>query len=170
MSRERFYVDIKLKTTYFKTVIDLFKQCNGAAYNAKKRTWNFPLSEHDDLMKKVRPLQSSENIHFEALPRWIVSTFKNFTSNLPKEHEVDYSLVEETIAEALMPFQREGVIYALQRKGRVFLADDMGLGKTIQSLGIGKRNKQKSLKIVESVHDKYWLLVQQPVCRIEYCL
>ena len=146
MSRERFSVDIKHKTTYFKTVIDLFKQCKSAAYNAQKRMWNFKLSEHDDLMKKVRPLQKSDNIHFEALPRWIVSTFKNFTSNLPQEQEVDFSLVEETIANALMPFQREGVIYALQRKGRVFLADDMGLGKTIQSLGIGKRNK--SLKKV----------------------
>jgi len=31
-----------------------------------------------------------------------------------------------------MPFQRDGVIYALERNGRVLLADDMGLGKTVQ--------------------------------------
>ena len=145
MSRERFSVDIKLKTTYFKTVVDLFKECKTGAYDFKKRIWHFQLSEHDDVMKKVRPLQKSHNIHFEALPRWIVSTFKNFSSKLPKEEDVNFSLVEETIANALMPFQREGVIYALQRKGRVFLADDMGLGKTIQALGIGKTR----FKVVE---------------------
>ncbi len=31
-----------------------------------------------------------------------------------------------------MPFQREGVLYALQKDGRLLLADDMGLGKTVQ--------------------------------------
>jgi superfamily II DNA or RNA helicase len=33
----------------------------------------------------------------------------------------------------LMPFQRAGVVYALERR-RVFLADEQGLGKTIQAL------------------------------------
>ena len=33
----------------------------------------------------------------------------------------------------LMPFQRAGVAYALERR-RVFLADEQGLGKTIQAL------------------------------------
>ena len=33
-------------------------------------------------------------------------------------------------------FFRDGVVYALQRRGRILLADDMGLGKTIQALAI----------------------------------
>ena len=36
---------------------------------------------------------------------------------------------------------RDGVIYSLQRKGRVLLADDMGLGKTIQALAIASAYK-----------------------------
>ena len=40
--------------------------------------------------------------------------------------------IEPSLWDTLMPFQREGVLYALQRGGRVLLADDMGLGKTIQ--------------------------------------
>ncbi|GBF89187.1 hypothetical protein Rsub_01904 [Raphidocelis subcapitata] len=36
----------------------------------------------------------------------------------------------------LMPFQREGVMFALQRQGRVLLADEMGLGKTLQAIAI----------------------------------
>jgi len=40
--------------------------------------------------------------------------------------------IEPSLWDALMPFQRDGVIYALERNGRVLLADDMGLGKTVQ--------------------------------------
>jgi SWI/SNF-related matrix-associated actin-dependent regulator 1 of chromatin subfamily A len=32
----------------------------------------------------------------------------------------------------LLPFQREGVRFALKRGGRVLIADEMGLGKTLQ--------------------------------------
>jgi SNF2 family DNA or RNA helicase len=45
--------------------------------------------------------------------------------------------IDPDLWDSLMPFQREGVMYALQRDGRVLLADDMGLGKTIQ---VGQMN------------------------------
>ena len=35
---------------------------------------------------------------------------------------------------ALLPFQREGVAFALKREGRALIAHDMGLGKTLQAL------------------------------------
>jgi SWI/SNF-related matrix-associated actin-dependent regulator 1 of chromatin subfamily A len=35
----------------------------------------------------------------------------------------------------LFPFQREGVLFLNQRKGRALIADPMGLGKTVQALG-----------------------------------
>ena len=40
--------------------------------------------------------------------------------------------IDSDLWDCLMPFQREGVLFALQRDGRVLLADDMGLGKTVQ--------------------------------------
>lgn len=39
-----------------------------------------------------------------------------------------------SLLDSLLPFQREGVSFALKRKGRVLIADDMGLGKTLQGL------------------------------------
>ena len=45
----------------------------------------------------------------------------------------DAELVVDGLAGELMPFQRAGVIYALERR-RVFLADEQGLGKTVQAL------------------------------------
>ena len=40
------------------------------------------------------------------------------------------------VSKPSIDFFRDGVIYALQRRGRILLADDMGLGKTIQALAI----------------------------------
>ncbi len=45
----------------------------------------------------------------------------------------DAELEIEGLGGELMPFQRAGVAYALERR-RVFLADEQGLGKTIQAL------------------------------------
>ena len=45
----------------------------------------------------------------------------------------DASLSVAGLAGELMPFQRAGVLYALERR-RLFLADEQGLGKTIQAL------------------------------------
>ncbi|XP_059183821.1 DNA annealing helicase and endonuclease ZRANB3 [Centropristis striata] len=38
------------------------------------------------------------------------------------------------LLQRLMPFQREGVEFALSRNGRCMIADEMGLGKTVQAI------------------------------------
>ena len=40
------------------------------------------------------------------------------------------------LEERLMPFQREGIEFALQQGGRCIIGDDMGLGKTIQAISV----------------------------------
>ncbi len=40
------------------------------------------------------------------------------------------------LAKALLPFQREGVRFGVQRKGRLLLADEMGVGKTVQAIAL----------------------------------
>ncbi len=40
------------------------------------------------------------------------------------------------LGQALMPFQRAGVQFALRREGRTLLADEMGVGKTVQAIAI----------------------------------
>jgi hypothetical protein len=48
--------------------------------------------------------------------------------------EVDarFARLPHTLRAALLPFQREGVRYALRRRGRALIADEPGCGKTIQ--------------------------------------
>ncbi|XP_055369149.1 DNA annealing helicase and endonuclease ZRANB3 isoform X2 [Betta splendens] len=40
------------------------------------------------------------------------------------------------LLQRLMPFQREGVEFALSRGGRCMIADEMGLGKTVQAIAV----------------------------------
>ncbi len=129
ISNDRFLVDIK----YHSGVIAMFKATRNGSYNAKERNWSFSIQEHDELMRKLRPLKASDtaNVHVESLPKWVIDTCQNFKSNLVN-HEQAWDNIEPTIKDALMPFQKEGVTFALERKGRIMLADDMGLGKTIQ--------------------------------------
>ncbi|CAM9141421.1 unnamed protein product, partial [Sphacelaria rigidula] len=40
------------------------------------------------------------------------------------------------LRDTLLPFQREGVMYGLRRRGRLLIADEMGTGKTLQALAV----------------------------------
>ncbi|XP_073401640.1 DNA annealing helicase and endonuclease ZRANB3 isoform X1 [Dendrobates tinctorius] len=55
----------------------------------------------------------------------------------PAEDPADkLSDLPEKLRERLLPFQREGVVFALQRQGRCMIADEMGLGKTLQAIAV----------------------------------
>ena len=141
-------IDIK----YQSEVIGIFKQSKSGQYNAQDRNWHFKISEHDELLAKLKPLmvknialvlscfhdfydfQQKINLGIEPLPKWILETFSKFKLKLIPDEDINWCDIEPTLAECLMPFQRDGVMYALKRNGRILLADDMGLGKTIQVL------------------------------------
>ncbi|KAF1609374.1 UNVERIFIED_CONTAM: hypothetical protein FQV16_0001260, partial [Eudyptes robustus] len=36
------------------------------------------------------------------------------------------------------PYQRTGVLYGIEKQGRLLIADEMGLGKTLQALAIAR--------------------------------
>uniref|UniRef100_A0A8C5R5Z1 Zinc finger RANBP2-type containing 3 n=1 Tax=Leptobrachium leishanense TaxID=445787 RepID=A0A8C5R5Z1_9ANUR len=46
------------------------------------------------------------------------------------------SCLPDRLRERLLPFQKEGIRFALQRDGRCMIADEMGLGKTIQAIAV----------------------------------
>ncbi|XP_051478778.1 DNA annealing helicase and endonuclease ZRANB3 isoform X2 [Apus apus] len=55
----------------------------------------------------------------------------------PSENvDAKLSFLPERLRKKLLPFQEEGIIFALQRSGRCMIADEMGLGKTIQAIAI----------------------------------
>jgi SWI/SNF-related matrix-associated actin-dependent regulator of chromatin subfamily A-like protein 1 len=52
------------------------------------------------------------------------------------------AMIEPTLGNALMDFQKEGVCFGIAKNGRCLIADDMGLGKTYQALGIADFYKE----------------------------
>lgn len=52
------------------------------------------------------------------------------------EAEERFASMPPHLRQALMPFQRAGVHFALRREGRVLLADEMGVGKTVQAIAM----------------------------------
>ncbi|XP_041118108.1 DNA annealing helicase and endonuclease ZRANB3 [Polyodon spathula] len=52
-------------------------------------------------------------------------------------------VLPEKLCQRLMPFQKEGVKFAISRNGRCMIADEMGLGKTIQAISVAYYYKQE---------------------------
>lgn len=134
ISRARFEVDI----SYSEVVIGLFKQMESKIYDPRTRRWNFLLEEHNKLIAKARELKQ---VQLDPLPKTVTLAF---ASQMEKTSlklkvdvpEADLSGVDAKLVSNLMPFQREGVSFAISKRGRLLLADDMGLGKTIQAICI----------------------------------
>ena len=100
-TQDRFVVVVN----YQAEVIDIFKQSRTGKYNAKDRNWTFKVEEHDDLLRKLRPLQASHNVHIEALPKWILDTVFQYGSRIIPIEDIDVSRIESSIFDVLMPFQ-----------------------------------------------------------------
>ncbi|XP_057884416.1 SWI/SNF-related matrix-associated actin-dependent regulator of chromatin subfamily A-like protein 1 [Melospiza georgiana] len=139
ISRLRFEVDVG----YSAEVIAVFKKMDSRNYDMNTRKWNFLLEDYPKLMQELLSLVSVE---VEPLPEAVIKTFAAQLQRSPSLTDIpdaDLSGVDSKIVTSLMPFQREGVNFAISRKGRLLLADDMGLGKTIQAICIAAYYQQE---------------------------
>ncbi|CAM2100677.1 unnamed protein product [Caretta caretta] len=132
-SEDRFQVEVG----YNAELIAVFKSIPSKRYDPAMKIWNFSLEDYRSLMEAVQRLSTVE---VEPLPKPVIQAFGPqfdepafHVSDIP---EADLSAVDSKIVMSLMPFQREGVNFAISREGRLLLADDMGLGKTIQAICI----------------------------------
>uniref|UniRef100_A0A8C6Y019 SWI/SNF-related matrix-associated actin-dependent regulator of chromatin subfamily A-like protein 1 n=1 Tax=Naja naja TaxID=35670 RepID=A0A8C6Y019_NAJNA len=133
ISYSRFEVDIG----YAANTVGVFKQVNSRIYDMKTRKWNFLLEDYLKLMELVKSLP---DVQLKPLPKPVIMAFvTQFEKSLSKAAdppEADLIGVDPKLVTSLLPFQREGVDFAISREGRLLLADDMGLGKTIQAICI----------------------------------
>ncbi|XP_078084185.1 DNA annealing helicase and endonuclease ZRANB3 isoform X2 [Mustelus asterias] len=62
----------------------------------------------------------------------------SFSENKCSENKFDTMLskLPEKLNQRLLPFQKEGIKFAIERNGRCMIADEMGLGKTIQAIAV----------------------------------
>ncbi|KAK9410485.1 SWI/SNF-related matrix-associated actin-dependent regulator of chromatin subfamily A-like 1 [Crotalus adamanteus] len=116
ISYSRFEVDIG----YAASIVGVFKQVNSRIY--------------------VELVKSLPELQLKPLPKPVIMAFvTQFEKSLLKSvdpPEADLVGMDPKLVTSLLPFQREGVNFAISRGGRLLLADDMGLGKTIQAICI----------------------------------
>ncbi|KAM9344111.1 SWI/SNF-related matrix-associated actin-dependent regulator of chromatin subfamily A-like protein 1 [Pholidichthys leucotaenia] len=133
VSRTRFEVDVG----YHTDVIGAFKQMPTKSYDMKTRKWSFSLEDYKRLMDLLGGIAAVE---VEPLPRAVIQAFcASFDGTEARSltiPEADLSSIDPALIHSLMPFQREGVNFAVSKQGRLLLADEMGLGKTVQAICI----------------------------------
>lgn len=102
----------------------------------------FPFTAYDHLQHALQKFSFSRNINLlspgcSLIPNATLQAFRappNTTKCSPQEVEARYSKMPPYLEAALLPFQREGVKFCLERRARCLIGDEMGVGKTVQAI------------------------------------
>ncbi|KAH7428525.1 hypothetical protein KP509_09G005400 [Ceratopteris richardii] len=123
--------NIAAKFEYEQRLVAAFKSIPGAEWRPRERVWLFPLSSLDEAEKILSNVDNMiVNIeHLEPLVRRALEV----SLAMPDLRE-SYDRIPIEVEKRLLPFQRDGVKFALQHGGRALIADEMGLGKTLQAI------------------------------------
>lgn len=112
--------------------------------SAGEKACVFKLADYGAVSKRLKA--ASAEVQVEEIPWGTLnvveklshsSTAGRWTPVRPehlRDDEVDRLIgkLPRTLLDALLPFQLDGLRFALRRGGRSLIADDMGLGKTLQ--------------------------------------
>ncbi|XP_070999458.1 DNA annealing helicase and endonuclease ZRANB3-like, partial [Oncorhynchus clarkii lewisi] len=80
-------------------------------------------------------------------------------SHVDRRWDSQLSVLPDKLQQRLMPFQKEGVKFALSKNGRCMIADEMGLGKTVQAISVAYAYRQEwpLLVVVPSSLKYLWI-------------
>ncbi|XP_021774693.1 SWI/SNF-related matrix-associated actin-dependent regulator of chromatin subfamily A-like protein 1 [Chenopodium quinoa] len=125
--------NIAIRFPYNQVLINAVKKIPKATWNAKERLWIIPLSSlstAEDILRETPGLKIEvENL--DPLVRRAITA-----ATAAPDLQDRYDNIPSYIETKLLPFQREGVRFVLQRGGRALIADEMGLGKTLQAIAV----------------------------------
>ena len=88
--------------------------------------------------------------------------------------------IPQPLREALMPFQKEGVLFGVRQGGRALIADEMGVGKTVQAIALASCYRVRpvpcmdilSCSFSQKPHDQstfMQLTGSMHVCALQHC-
>lgn len=95
------------------------------------KIWSFLFADYQLVQERVSSL--NPDVVIGALPKFVLKLLSQPATTLSYEC---ISALEPTLAEVLMHFQKQGVCFGIEKKGRCMIADEMGLGKTYQAIAI----------------------------------
>ena len=96
------------------------------------------------------PLEVStkaEEINYIKYRETITKSNKKSTKEIKldftKDPQKSIDSLSGKFLQALYDFQKDGIKFGIERKGRILLADEMGVGKTVQAIGIALMYKEE---------------------------
>lgn len=126
---------IEIEFNYNASIVDIVRLIPGRKYEKDRRVWRVPLNL-TTAERLVSLIIGYGFVAGENTEHSIIDTIEGaaVSQEMSKADaaEIDIPGFGDD-ARALRPFQKAGVVYALDKK-RTFIADDMGLGKTIEGL------------------------------------
>ncbi|KAH8341602.1 hypothetical protein KR059_011636 [Drosophila kikkawai] len=116
---------------YHEQLIAVFKNMPTKSYEPSSRLWTFDLKDYQALQLHTADLKPG--VHVNGVPKKVLDLCQQ--PAVVSERSVLAS-IEPKLADKLMPFQQDGVCFAIGQKGRIMICDEMGLGKTYQALAV----------------------------------
>ena len=115
-------------------LVDAVKELPGARWNSAARLWTVPAAH----AQAVIAFGKDHDAHIDPAIDLLIETqakavaAASATTDAPADAVAPLDL-PASIADALRPYQRAGVVYMFEHR-HAFQADEMGLGKTLQAL------------------------------------
>jgi len=119
-------------------------------FDREARLWYAPYKNYIQIFQKLKECQALgetnlfpiTNLPVEVLTKINYNKLKFLIEKSP--YEIDYSKdrvhtifeLPSNMLTSLYNFQKIGIEFGINKKGRMLLADEMGVGKTIQAIGI----------------------------------
>ncbi|KAH8402934.1 hypothetical protein KR222_000474, partial [Zaprionus bogoriensis] len=128
ISSHRFAVDA---SGYHEKLIEVFKKMPTKSYDSQTRIWDFDLKDYEAIQQHVGDLKP--HVLIGTIPKKVMDMCQEPPK--PQERSVLAS-ISSNLAEKLMPFQQDGVCFAIAQQGRIMICDEMGLGKTYQAIAV----------------------------------
>jgi SWI/SNF-related matrix-associated actin-dependent regulator 1 of chromatin subfamily A len=105
-------------------------------YNTSRK-WTVTLTSHTAL---CQALSDISKVKLKPIPETIVQYLLQADALKPADRPLTLveaqKTVPATLFDSLLPFQRDGLAFAIEKRGCVLIADEMGCGKTIQALSV----------------------------------
>ncbi|XP_055342539.1 SWI/SNF-related matrix-associated actin-dependent regulator of chromatin subfamily A-like protein 1 [Paramacrobiotus metropolitanus] len=125
---------VEIHSPYCAQLIETFKRFKTKQYDTAKRIWSFEFSDYETLERTIRT-ELGNYVEFEGLARFVVDILVKGRHKRTPAQDVDLAeKIPDSLLLRLLPYQVEGVTFAVRNGGRILLADDMGLGKTVQAI------------------------------------
>ncbi|KPM08552.1 SWI/SNF subfamily A-like protein [Sarcoptes scabiei] len=125
-----------MKFDYETKIINVLKNFSSKQWDPISKKWSLSIEDYTEIINRLKSIESKDiEIKYENLIPDLV--IKAIADNAARSKKIDLSeKFDSEFIKTLYPYQREGIIFGIQREGRCLIADDMGLGKTIQAIGL----------------------------------